>query len=262
MNALLNGNLLAQHAPGHVRPQFLAPHNITLERRFALDRRAILGRDAVLQPALHRLVSAVLDVEQTGSTARTPQNVDRPFGGRLGRSFDFHAPIIRKIICTWQEFFAFPEPSAHEKLAAMSIHDAIKARRVELGLSQEALALLVSKQQPGEKPTSRQTVQHWENGTAAPKRTRMPAVAAALEISVEALMAGDKTTDQQRAQALMSELIRLLGKLTPDQKAQLTQPDGLINDPSHNFGEAGDSHLGGLDDLAKAPPQRGGGPKR
>lgn len=72
----------------------------------------------------------------------------------------------------------------------MSIHEEIKRRRLDLGLSLQQLAAAVSRLEGGAKALSWQTVQQWENGTSAPKRTRMAHVAVALGCSVEELMGG------------------------------------------------------------------------
>ena len=76
----------------------------------------------------------------------------------------------------------------------MNIHEAIKTRRLALGLSHDALAKRIA-QIDGQPQVAWQTVQQWEFKTA-PKRTRLPAVAAALETTVAHLLAGtvDDTT--------------------------------------------------------------------
>lgn len=70
----------------------------------------------------------------------------------------------------------------------MSIHQEIKRRRDELGWSQQQLAAEVSRLEGGSKVLSWQTVQQWENGKSAPKRTRMDVVARALGCTVEELL--------------------------------------------------------------------------
>ena len=71
----------------------------------------------------------------------------------------------------------------------MSIHEAIKTRRLELGWSHERLAEEVSKLEQLPKPLAWQTVQQWENGKSAPQRTRLPYVAKAMNLSLNELQA-------------------------------------------------------------------------
>lgn len=80
-------------------------------------------------------------------------------------------------------------------LAPMSIHEAIKTRRFELGWSQERLALEVSEREGLDKPLAWQTVQQWENGVSAPARKRLPFVAAAMGISLAEL--NDRSGSQE-----------------------------------------------------------------
>jgi len=72
----------------------------------------------------------------------------------------------------------------------MSIHEAIKARRTALGWSQMRLAGEVSKLENLDPPLTYATVQQWENGKSAPKRTRLKFVAQALGCEI-----GDLTGD-------------------------------------------------------------------
>lgn len=65
---------------------------------------------------------------------------------------------------------------SQEKLADMDIHQQIKTARERKGWSMERLASEVSKAEELKKPLSWQTVQQWENGASAPKRTRMEVV--------------------------------------------------------------------------------------
>jgi transcriptional regulator with XRE-family HTH domain len=71
----------------------------------------------------------------------------------------------------------------------MSIHEAIKARRLALEWSQERLAAAVSELEGLTKPLAWQTVQQWENGVSAPARKRLPHVAAALGLTLQELNA-------------------------------------------------------------------------
>lgn len=70
----------------------------------------------------------------------------------------------------------------------MTIHDQIKARRLALGWSMETLAAEVSKLEGLGKPLSWQTVQQWEAGKSAPKRSRLEIVASLLGSTVAELM--------------------------------------------------------------------------
>ena len=67
------------------------------------------------------------------------------------------------------------------------IHQRIKMRREELGISQSELARMI-----GVKP---QTVQQWEAGTTAPKRKRLLDVANALDTTITYLLAGTDHSD-------------------------------------------------------------------
>jgi transcriptional regulator with XRE-family HTH domain len=64
------------------------------------------------------------------------------------------------------------------------IHNRIEELRKKLGLSQEALADVVG--------VDKTAVSHWENGIARPDMSRLPAVAAALGVSVDALIRGEE----------------------------------------------------------------------
>lgn len=113
--------------------------------------------------------------------------------------------------------------------AAMTIHSRIKQRRLALNLSMEQLAELAG-------VSSWQTVQQWEreDGTA-PKRTRLDAVAKALQVSQEWLLTGNESTDDKSAKPaelnqLETQLITVLrllssnkedGNLTSDQMIEL-----------------------------------------
>lgn len=78
--------------------------------------------------------------------------------------------------------------TGQEKLAGMSIHTEIKRRREALGWSHQRLADAVSTAEKLTKTLAWQTVQQWENGVSAPKRTRMPFVAQALGCSLVQLV--------------------------------------------------------------------------
>ncbi|KQT10983.1 hypothetical protein ASG30_09295 [Ramlibacter sp. Leaf400] len=63
-----------------------------------------------------------------------------------------------------------------------SIHEQIKAARERRGWSMQRLAHEISQAEGLAKKLSWQTVQQWENGTSAPKRTRMQVVAKLLNL--------------------------------------------------------------------------------
>lgn len=69
----------------------------------------------------------------------------------------------------------------------MSIHEAIKTRRLALEWSHQRLADEVSKREGLSKPLAWQTVQQWENGVSAPARKRLPFVAEALGLTLDSL---------------------------------------------------------------------------
>lgn len=71
-----------------------------------------------------------------------------------------------------------------------TIHIRIRCRRLELGLSMEAVAKAVGG------GLTWQAVQKWENGETAPNRNRIGCVAAALKTTTEYLLLG---TDNGRA---------------------------------------------------------------
>lgn len=71
----------------------------------------------------------------------------------------------------------------HEKLVHMSIHEQIKTAREKMGWSMQRLAAEISATESLAKPLSWQTVQQWENGLSAPKRTRMQTVRRLLKLN-------------------------------------------------------------------------------
>ena len=70
----------------------------------------------------------------------------------------------------------------------MSIHTKIAQLRQAKGWSQQKLADEVSRLEGAKKSFSYSTVQQWEAGRTAPKRTRMPFVAKALGVNIEELL--------------------------------------------------------------------------
>lgn len=99
----------------------------------------------------------------------------------------------------------------------MTIHEQIKAAREKLGWSMERLAKEVSEAEGLAKQLTWQTVQQWENGTSAPKRTRMEVVAQVLGLETAEARKGEvfeKLTPQE--EAMLHNYRRLLDK---DRKA-------------------------------------------
>lgn len=92
-----------------------------------------------------------------------------------------------------------------EKLAGMSIHNEIKRRREALGWSHQTLANRVSAAENLKKALAWQTVQQWENGASAPKRTRMPYVAEALGCSLVQLMSEEAETQAMKIPTVASK---------------------------------------------------------
>lgn len=70
-------------------------------------------------------------------------------------------------------------------MSVTTIHQRIKQRREALGMSMTELTLL-----SGTKAW--QTVQQWENGSSAPRRTNLPAVAKALGVTEAYLAVGEE----------------------------------------------------------------------
>lgn len=152
----------------------------------------------------------------------------------------------------------------------VTIHQAIKARRLALGLSQEALAAKVAKAEGRAAPLSRQTITQWESDgpdATAPKRKRLEFVAQVLGTTVERLLAGIadppeegqvSALPQQHVPSLDQALPVLLDALTtmalprwPSVRAQLDQ---LVIHP-----ESRDDVLGEL--LALLTPAPGKRPR-
>jgi len=65
---------------------------------------------------------------------------------------------------------------SHEKLARVDIHEKIREARERRGWSMQKLADEISSAEGLDRPLSWQTVQQWEAGRSAPKRTRMQIV--------------------------------------------------------------------------------------
>lgn len=99
------------------------------------------------------------------------------------------------------------------------IHERIRIAREKRGWSMERLAKEISEAEGLAKPLAWQTIQQWENGTSAPKRTRMALVRRLLDLAADD-SAGAKgvvfeslTADEQ---AMLKNYRKLLDK---DRKA-------------------------------------------
>lgn len=103
----------------------------------------------------------------------------------------------------------------------MSIHQQIKEARDRLGWSMERLAKEVSEAEGLAKPLTWQTVQQWENGTSAPKRTRMQIVSRLLGLD-----------DGEPSQAG-----ELLEPVTPAERAMLISFRQLLKEEREQFHE-------------------------
>lgn len=100
-----------------------------------------------------------------------------------------------------QESPAVPQESLVYIFPGMeTIHDRIHRLREARGLSMEQLASAVG--------VSWQTVQQWENGKTAPKRTRQTLVADALGVTVHELVAGEKRISPTPTVSKPSNMVR------------------------------------------------------
>ena len=121
----------------------------------------------------------------------------------------------------------------------MEIKDIIKTRRITLGITQAQLAAAVG--------VSEATVSRWESGDISNmKRSRIAALAKALQISPSVIMGWDEEIEKAealgcRVDALKNEtaptvtderdleMLSLLSRLTPEQKKMLLlQIKGLL----------------------------------
>jgi len=94
----------------------------------------------------------------------------------------------------------------------MDIHQQIKAARERLGWSQGRLAKEVSREEGLATDLHWQTVQQWENGKSAPKRTRMAIVRRLLQITDDDENVVAEEAPQQRtpeADAIAAALDRM-----------------------------------------------------
>jgi transcriptional regulator with XRE-family HTH domain len=96
-----------------------------------------------------------------------------------------------------------------------TIHARIASLRKGKGLSMQGLAKLVG--------VSYQTVQQWENGKSAPKRTRLERVASVLGVSPQELVAGVSAARKIASShdSRLDEIPALFAWLTDDQKEGL-----------------------------------------
>ncbi|CAN7363800.1 helix-turn-helix domain-containing protein [Acidovorax sp. LjRoot118] len=69
----------------------------------------------------------------------------------------------------------------------MTIHAELKAARLAQGLSMEQLAREISKAEKSAKPLAWQTIQQWEAGKSAPKRTRLDLVKKILGMQTQSM---------------------------------------------------------------------------
>lgn len=102
-----------------------------------------------------------------------------------------------------------------EKLARMSIHEAIKALRTRKGWSHARLAEAVSREERLAKPLAWQTVQQWEHSTL-PKSRRLTTVAKVLGTTVPNLLAGLPDSESNQS-SLPASLLERLARATPEE---------------------------------------------
>lgn len=135
-------------------------------------------------------MSTVLNQNSSGAYLPT-QHFNGALSGFLRGCLDFHCSDDTQENLVMLDNLALRDRRQQEKLARMSIHTEIKRRRDALGWSHQRLAEAVSAAEGLNKTLAWQTVQQWENGVSAPKRTRMPFVAQALGCSLVQLMSED-----------------------------------------------------------------------
>lgn len=80
----------------------------------------------------------------------------------------------------------------------MNVHRRIKEGREKLGLTEEQFAKRVG--------VSRGSVQQWEKGTTAPKRSRQPIVASLLGLTVAELMSDANNVEEVERQFAKTKL--------------------------------------------------------
>ena len=136
-------------------------------------------------------MSSIFHIENAGRAYRPPEDFNSALCGLLWQGLGVHRSHDTQENLVMLDILALRDSVQQEKLAGMSIHTEITRRRKALGWSMERLAAEVSKVEGLKKPLNWQTVQQWENGGSAPKRTRMGFVAQAFGCSLAALMTDD-----------------------------------------------------------------------
>ncbi len=125
-----------------------------------------------------------------------------------------------------------------------TIHERIRTRREQLGLSQEALAK--------ELGVKYQTVQHWEREpadgvkSAAPKRTRLAEVARVLKVSPEYLMTG-RDGEGNLVDPSKVQLLEFYDGLPPELQ------DALVQHANALFNAAGGDRRGAANPFPAKP---------
>jgi transcriptional regulator with XRE-family HTH domain len=160
-------------------------------------------------------MTPTIDLQHQRGLYRAAQYLDGFSGSRLATVEFSHGEQCKQENLSMPFFLALHEDTAHKKLASMSIHEKIKTLRKAAKLSQLALAERVTSYEPSEPPITRQTVQHWEAGSTAPKRTRLPAVAAALGTTVTDLMSGTpggQSSEAMAAPLALQQALEVLGQ--------------------------------------------------
>jgi transcriptional regulator with XRE-family HTH domain len=97
----------------------------------------------------------------------------------------------------------------------MSIHEQIKRRREAKGWSHATLAAKVSELEGAKKPLAWQTVQQWENGGSAPKRTRLGYVAKALGCTESDLLFGEGAAVEANRNAIIDKIAQAITEMAP-----------------------------------------------
>jgi transcriptional regulator with XRE-family HTH domain len=192
-------HLLAQNTPRDVGPQLFALDGFAKLDSGPLDGRAVLGRDAVLEPGLDRLVPVILDVERPGRLHSAPEDCDCLGGGLLRGGVGLHGLYSMQENLVLLERLALAGKPSREKLASMSIHQTIKTLREAKGWSFQTLADEIEKHEKRGKVLAWQAIQQWEDGVSAPTRKRMPFVATALGVGLEVLQGLSATAQAERA---------------------------------------------------------------
>lgn len=97
---------------------------------------------------------------------------------------------------------------------AIEVGGRIRVLRDNKGLSDIELAVILG--------VTRNAVTQWETGRAMPKPQKLPAIAEALDTTVEWLLVGDDAAEMARAQTTAElEMLRTFRAVPDDQKAIL-----------------------------------------